>query len=76
METFGILGNGARGWLRHIARHSSGGEGDWPQFGKIRQYYERIAVAVQAHNAQMIRDWVTTGSTPILGGGGGAAHAG
>ena len=35
---------------------------------KVRRYYERIAVTVQASNADTIRDWQVAGSSCVVAG--------
>ena len=43
--------------------------------GKVRQYYERIAVVIQAMNVALIHKWLATGSSPLAGAGAAEAAA-
>ena len=72
-EAGGFLGTHAVGWLQYLARTS--GRESWEYSGKVRQYYERIAVVIQAMNVALIHKWLATGSSPLAGAGAGEAAA-
>ena len=58
VETGGLLGGDAERWLRYIARAAAGPAKEHLS-AKVRQYYERIAVAVQTGNAYVLRRWMS-----------------
>jgi len=65
-ELMGYLSGCAVGWLRYVARNATRDADE--RSCRVRRYYERIAVTVQASNADTIRDWQVAGSSRVVAG--------